>query len=400
MSQSGHTFGAAARPGMLCAYGFRLFFLFGGVYAVFAVAVWVLAFTFGWSMGPAPSQWHGHEMLFGFVAAAVAGFLLTAVPNWTGEKARTGTPLMVLGAIWLAGRMAVFPPLHFPPLFAALFDLAFFPALAAVLAPPLIRARKLRNLGFLPMFAVLFLANLLIHLEWLGLTKDSAAVGFRLSVDLIVLMIAVVAGRIVPLFTVNALRMRGRDLPIPPRPWLERAALASVVLMLAVDLALPETRTAGAVALIAAVLHGVRLARWNSRYTLDQPILWVLHLGYAWLVLGLALKGVWFLTGFAIALAWIHALTLGCFGIMILGVTTRVALGHTGRQLMVAPPIVRAYQLLAVAALVRVFGPALAGALYLPSVILAGILWMAAFGTFLWIYVPILLSPRPDGRPG
>jgi uncharacterized protein involved in response to NO len=209
-------------------------------------------------------------------------------------------------------------------------------------------------------------------------------------------MIAVVGGRIIPAFTQNAVRRRDPAFAIAAG-WLDLVAVGLTVLILLVDLAAPETPAAGAIAAAGAAAHAARLARWRGDRTLGQPILWVLHLGYGWLVVGLALKAAWFLTGAPYAAAWLHALTAGCFATMILAVASRASLGHTGRPIVAAPLTVAAYVALTAAAVIRVAAP-LAGS---PAALtLAGVLWTAAFIAFLGVYAPILLRPRADGRPG
>ncbi|HYD29518.1 MAG TPA: NnrS family protein [Azospirillaceae bacterium] len=381
------------------AYGFRPFFLLGGLQALLTVAVWVLAVTGHLGAALPPASWHGHEMVFGFAITAVAGFLLTAVPNWTGSVGLSGRGLAALVALWLAGRLAVVPGIGVPEATAAVVDLAFLPALALALASPLVRARKLRNLVFLPILAVLWVANLLIHLEWLGWTA-TAATGLLLAINLVLVMIAVIGGRIIPLFTQSGLRQAGVEVTIAPRPILDRLALGALIAMAAVDLVLPDGIAAGMAALAAAGLHGARLAGWRGGRTLGRPILWVLHVAYLWLPLGLALKGIWFLAAPAFAAGWLHALTVGAIGTIILGVTTRVALGHTGRPLVVARPIALAYGFVTLAAVARVVASGLGGAAYEAGLMLSGGAWVAAFSLFLWVYVPILLAPRADGRPG
>lgn len=391
---------ARTRPALL-AGGLRPFFLLAGLQAVVTVAVLVTALHAGtWPADALPlTRWHGHEMLLGLVAAAIAGFLLTAVPGWTGREPYAGAPLAALALLWLAGRLALAPGVPLPGWLAAAVDLAFFPALAVALATPLIRAGQARNLGFLAILAGLFLANLGFHLS----ARGGVALPFDpllATVDLIAVLVAVVGGRIVPAFTLNALAARGVGTAVRPKPWLDRLAIAALVLVLAGDLVFPATAAAGVLAGAAALLHAWRLTRWQGHRTLHTPLLWVLHLGYAWLPAGLALKATWLLTGAPPAANWLHALTAGCFATMILAVMTRAALGHTGRALVAPRPMVAAYLLLTAGALMRVLAPALAPGAYLAAVGLAGTLWGLAFALFVVVYAPILLGARVDGKPG
>jgi uncharacterized protein involved in response to NO len=387
---------------VLFSYGFRPFFLLAGLSALYILALWLNVLTSGtWPVDAVPAMsWHAHEMLFGFVGAAVAGFLLTAVPNWTGMPRLQGWPLVGLTALWLAGRIAVSPVIGAPSPVLALVDLAFFPALGTALALPLIRAGKWRNIVFLLLLALMFTANLLFHLEWLGGTEDTARQGIALAAGIVLLMVSVIGGRIVPNFTVNALRRTRPDIAISARPWLDRTALIATAAMIPLDLIIPGSAAAGGVALIAAVAHGVRLSGWHGAKTFDTPILWILHVGYGWIVVALGLKAIAVLTGAGFASAWLHALTIGGFSTMILGVMSRATLGHTGRPLVLSGWTVAAYVTLTVAAAIRTVAPALPGNFYLPAVDTAGLLWVVAFALFVMVYAPMLLRPRIDGAEG
>lgn len=381
-------------------YGFRPFFLLAGLSAVIVMAVWLIVLHTGvWPQGElAAHLWHGHEMLFGFVAAAIAGFLLTAVPSWTGQRGFSGTPLMVLTAVWLAGRLIM--PMHaqLPPWFIAFADLAFFPVVGFLLVPSLLRGKS-KNLIFMIFLAVLFGANLIFHIALAHGDPGLASYGLLLGINTILLIIAIIGGRIVPAFTLSAVRRTDDSFTITPVPALDHAAIASILLVLVTDLLWPYSPAAGWLALLAAALHAVRLARWKTLRGLGEAIVWILHVGYAWVIIGLALKGLFLLTGMLYASAWLHALTTGAFASMIMAVMTRAALGHTGRPLVAPPLIVIGYVLITLAAIVRVAGPVLPG-VYLQIITLSGLLWTAAFALFLVVYTPILLRPRLDGKPG
>jgi uncharacterized protein involved in response to NO len=387
-------------PGALFAYGFRPFFLLAGVQAITAMAVWLAALHgMPWpASGPGAIAWHGHEMIFGFVAAALAGFLLTAVASWTGQRGFAGMPLVVLTAFWFGGRIAMAPGLGVPPLLAAAIDLAFLPALALAVAPSMIRAGNVRNFPMLAFPALLLVANLIFHVSHLGVRLDID--GATLAVDTVLLMVTLVGGRIVPAFTGNALRRRDPDTRVAPFGWIDRAAIVAVIAVLVVDVSMPGARVAGVVALAACVLHAWRLSRWRGWQTRDMPIAWILHVAYAWIPIGLGLKGLWLVWQMQVASGWLHALTSGAFATMIMAVMTRASLGHTGRPLVVATPIVIAYVLLTLAAATRVLAPAIAPAMSMASWTIAGALWTVAFALYLAVYAPILCSPRVDGRPG
>jgi uncharacterized protein involved in response to NO len=380
----------------LFADGFRPFFLLAGLSAVLNLAVWLAVLAFdGWQGAPLePMRWHMHEMLFGFVAAAIAGFLLTAVPNWTGRPAFEGPPLVALVVLWIAGRLVLVSGVPVPTPIAAAVDLAFFPALIATVLPALTHAGNRRNYPIALLLALLTTANLLCWLEVLGLTGGTFDVGVLLALDIVLLLVSVIGGRIVPAFTANALKRRNVTVTITPLPWLDRAAIGSVVALLVLDLVAYGSLLTGLVALAAGIVHAVRLGRWQGSKTLGEPILWILHAAYAWIPIALVLKGGWIGLDLWGGRLWVHALTIGAFSGMILAVTTRAALGHTGRPLVAARPIALAYALIMLAAVVRVFGPVVLPTAYMTTVWLAGAAWIGAFALFLVVYTPMLLRPR------
>lgn len=386
-------------PGWLAVlgYGFRPFFLLAGLHASLAVPLWIANLH-----GSGPLQtalpalaWHAHEMLFGFVAAAAAGFLLTAVPSWTGHRGYAGAPLAGLVLLWLAGRLAMSWPSGLPPPWAALVDLAFLPALALMLLPALIRSGNRRNLAFIVLLALLFTSNLQFHFG-----AQTASEALRLGINVMLLMVSLIGRRVLPAFTAAGLRGLGRDAQIGRHPLLDRAALLAVAGVLIIDLLAPGGATAALTAAVAALLLAAQLLRWQGHRCLDIPLLWILHAAYAWLPVSLALKAAT-LAGLPIAAnAWLHALTAGAMATMIIGIMSRAALGHTGRPL-IAPAAMRvAYLSLTTAALTRVFGPLLYASAELAWLALSAALWSLAFGLFVIVYAPILCRPRVDGRPG
>ncbi|MGQ9371227.1 NnrS family protein [Azospirillum sp. ST 5-10] len=398
-----HAVDRPARPALptLFHYGFRPFFLLAGLSAPALVGLWlaVLGGLVPMDGAVAPVSWHAHEMLFGFAGAAIAGFLLTAVPSWTASTALSGAPLAALVALWLAGRVASLPA--FAAGWAATaVDLAFLPAVGLALAVPLVRAGKARNTAFLALLALMTAGNLLIRLEWLGVPAGSEAQGRALAIGVVLMMIAVIGGRIVPAFTRNALRARGDATAVAVPSALDTAALALTAAVVAVDVVLPASAAAGALALAAALAHAVRLARWRGDRTLHDPLLWILHVGYAWVPVALGLKAAWLLGDVAVGTAWLHALTAGSFATMILAVMSRATLGHTGRPLTAPRATAVGFVLLTLAAVARVVAPVLPGVAYTDGLAAAGLLWTAAFVLFLVDYAPILLRPRADGRPG
>lgn len=386
----------------LFSYGFRPFFLLAGLYAIAPMATVYWAFTTGtWPERAIPLfTWHGHEMLFGFAATAIAGFLLTAAPTWTNTKAVSGPALIGLVAIWFVGRVVFSPWVQTADIVLLVSSVAFFPALALIVAIPLARTRSYRNLPFVLLLMILFLADVAFHARRFGWIGGELVDGLRLAVNAIMLMIVVVGGRIIPAFTRNALVSLGRDSSMRSQRTVDIASIASVIGVLLGDVLAIDSRVTAPLAAICALLLLLRLSGWGALRVLDIPLLWVLHLGYLWLVVALTLKAFWIFGGFGWATNWMHAFTAGAFGTMILGVMTRVALGHTGRPLRVSPIVALAYALISVAALARVFGPWFAQSHYTSVLAVSIAAWIAAFMIFLVIYIPILLQPRVDGKLG
>jgi uncharacterized protein involved in response to NO len=383
------------------AYGFRPFFLAAGLFAVLAIGAWAWVLLSGSAtFGALPVHlWHGHEMLFGFVGAAVAGFLLTAVPGWTGSRGFAGAPLLVLTAVWLVGRVAFAAAglLPWPAIAGA--ELCFLPLLAFLIGRALLRERN-RNLPMLVIIALLWGID-----AWFleALRRGDPALASRAlatGIGIVLLLLTIIGGRIVPSFTANALRRRGIEAEIRSRTPVETVVIGAMSLAVLVDALFPRHWAAGLVAAIAATAQAIRLAGWRSLRILDEPIVWVLHAAYAWLPLGLALKAVHLLAGAGWATHWQHALAIGAAATMILAVMTRAALGHTGRPLVVTRAIAAAYALLLGAALARVFGPAVAPASYRTTIAVAAALWIAAWAIYVVVYAPILTRERADGKPG
>jgi uncharacterized protein involved in response to NO len=383
------------------AYGFRPFFLVAGLYAVASLAAWLWLYRNGSMPLPAlpPQYWHGHEIIFGFIGAAIAGFLLTAVPSWTGSRGFAGLPLVILVALWLFGRIVFSLGQQVPVVLLACGELAFVPGLMLAMAPSLLRAAN-RNWPMLVLLAAFWIADVFFIV---GMTSNDAMMSRTAMVaglDVVLILITIVGGRIVPAFTGNALRAGGAQVKLRSTTAVERLVLLSMVGIAVCDVLLPNHPVTVAIVACAAALHVWRLAGWYGWRTGKQPIVWVLHVAYLWLPLGLALKAAWLAGSFGWAAHWVHALGGGAAGMMILAVMSRAALGHTGRPLRAHTSIAIAYGLLALSILVRVFGPLVLPLGYAIIVLAAGLLWITAFTIYLVVYTPILLRPRVDGKPG
>lgn len=376
------------------ARGFRPFFLLGALYASFSIFVWS-GFYAGWtaplSVFSDPVFWHAHEMVYGFVMAIVAGFLLTAVANWTGGAPARQIHLAALCLLWLAGRLAVNTDI-LPLATAAVVDCAFLPALAVSLAIPLLRSRSRRNFVFLGLLSLLFACNAAFYL-----TENMTALYVALLV--VLSMISLIGGRVIPAFTVAALRRSGREGFQTDQPKKDILALASLfTLILCTVLIGPDHALTGGVALLSSFIHALRMRVYHTRLVWRDPMLWILHLGYGWLVAALFLMSLAGVSLVPLTIA-LHAATAGAIGSMTIGMMCRVALGHTGRNLIASKMTVFMFVLIQGAAFLRIFGP-----LFMPDahpvwVTVSGILWGAGFGSYALFYGPVLWSPRPDGRP-
>ena len=374
----------------LFSYGFRPFFLAAALWSAIGILLWV-RFIFDGGSLPADIggiDWHVHEMLYGYVAAAIAGFLLTAIPNWTGRLPVCGLPLAALALLWLAGRVAMFMPAS---MLTAAIDIAFLATLAAVAVREIVAGKNWRNLRVLGVLGVLLLGNIVWHVELLR--TGSGDYGMRIAIAAVVMLITLIGGRIVPSFTRNWLvRMNPGRLP-QPFSRFDAVTLAAGALALLCWIALPSGPVTGAALTAAGVLHAVRLARWaGDRTTADRLVL-VLHTAYAFIPAGFLLLGAALLWPQIIAAsAGIHAWTAGAVGLMTLAVMTRATLGHTGRPLAASPATQVIYLCALLAALLRVTA-ALGGWLDLTHI--AGVAWVAAFGGFVVVYGPLLIARPP-----
>lgn len=380
------------------AKGFRPFFLLAAMFAASILPLW-LAVLAGWiSVGGYldPTTWHAHEVLYGFAGAVIAGFLLTAVGNWTKRETAVGFPLLALVLLWLAGRFSMQFAHRLPLGVAAAIDVAFFPALGVVLARPLIASANRRQFVMLAVLGLLTLANAAIHLDALGVLPYVRRQALVFSVDVVVLLCLVIAGRVFPMFTRNA---TGAEW-ISSYPKLDAAAILGMAVLAFADAFAPAHRYGAVWAGIVAFLAAARAIRWGALQSLRHPLLWILHLGYAWIVVGLALRAMAGWTNAVAPAAALHALTVGGIGCLTLGMMARVSLGHTGRLLEAPRSAIVAFVLLGVAAAVRVVMPMLAPRFYMASLVVAGSLWATAFALFLVGYGRILTSPRVDGKAG
>lgn len=383
----------AAAPAFLRG-GFRPFFLGGAAWAVIALTLWLMALA-GILTLPSlfePLAWHRHEMLFGFVGAVIAGFLLTAIPNWTGRLPIAGPPLAGLFGLWFAARLAILFSAQAGALAAALLDSGFYLVLAALAAREVLAAKN-RNVPIVILVLLLGTASALDHAGAAGIIGDPD-IGMRGGIALVVLMISMIGGRIVPSFTRNWMQKQGLSRRLPGQPGrFDLGVIAVTAAALACWIAAPSVSWGGVALLAAGALQAARLARWGGLRAIRDPLVFILHVGYFWIPAGLMLLGA-SLAGVSIpASAAIHALTAGAMGTMILAVMTRASLGHTGRELKASAATVLLYVFVTLGAALRVAAP-LGLIDYTLGMEAAALAWAAAFIIFLAAYGPILARPR------
>ena len=379
---------------MFWSYAFRPFFLLNGLFAVISVSIWIMALHgFGSAILPVDSvMWHAHEMMVGFAMAAIAGFVLTAVATWTERPPLSGAPLGVLVAAWLAGRIAMLFSEILAGWVVAAIDLVFPVLLCVFVGREIVGGRSRRNYPIIFMVALLAILNLGYHL-------GAERIAIYLLIHLVLLLITVIAGRIVPSFSANWLRARGQAKLPANNVDLDRATIVlTIVTGIAASL-WPVSTVTGYLALLAGVLHALRLSGWRGFATVSEPLLFVLHVAYAWLPIGYLMTAASILGAWFPSTAALHALTMGGVGGMILAVTTRVALGHTGRPLHAARLTVMGYWALMLAVIVRVLGPVVAGS-GLALIDLSAFGWILTFAIFSWVYWPVLTRPRVDETQG
>lgn len=375
--------------------GYRLLFGAGALWAALVVALWVGAFGGRWTLptATAPLAWHQHEMLFGYLGAVIGGFVSAAMPNWTGRPTVTGWRVAAVVALWLAARLAILFSATVPPLVGAALDILYLILLLAYAAHEIFVSGN-RNKPILIVLFLFAVACALDHAAMMGAIADPM-LGMRMGLALILLLISLIGGRIIPAFTRNWLMRQGRgdDLPTLPNRF-DLAVIGATALALAAWIAGPASPVAAGLLIGAGALHAVRLARWAGLKALRDPLVFVLHLSYAWLPAGLILLGCAMLHPLLPVSSAIHALGAGAMGAMTLAVMTRATRGHSGRPLEADGATVLIYILVHLGALLRVIAPLLPFD-YLLVIAVAGGLWAAAFLLFLLVYVPMAVRPAP-----
>ena len=373
--------------------GFRPFYLLASLFSAFSVLLWAAQFsgyfTTAYLQGPTG---HGHEMLFGYTTAVIAGFLLTAVHTWTNQPTPSGLPLMALVALWVCGRVLVLTPFVMT---TALVNAAFPVVVAVAIGIPLLRSGNVRNYFFIGLLLLMSVLTLAPHLALQGRFELSSRLILQLGLDVVLFIMVTMGGRVIPMFTNNGVTGANATRNV----FVEKLALGTVIILFTADLLQLSPIIIALITLIGALAHAVRLALWKPWRTLATPLVWILHAAYAWIVTHLALRGLSALQLLPGSYAT-HALTVGAIGGLTLGMMTRTARGHTARPLIADGFELAMFLLIQVAAIVRVFGGIASPGLYMKSIQLSALLWATAFGLYAVRYWPVLTRPRLDGKPG
>ncbi len=384
--------------------GFRPFFLSGAFYALLVLCLWILTLTgyLEYDSYIAPSLVHGHEMLFGFGVAAIAGFILTAMPNWTNTSPLSGLPLASLYSLWFLGRLSLWVGTSIPFAILAAIDLLFLPVLAIVTARVLYKAGNKKNLMLPGVFLILALCNLFFYLSEMAVVEISSRTILEASISILLLLITIIGGRIVPAFTRNALQQRGVIVDVSAPTKVSMICILGTALMVLGDLFVSSDwpEFFAIYCLVLALAHLIRLYFWKGWLTHRDPLLWSMHLGYLWIPVGLALKSYGL---YEYGYFWegaLHALTTGAIASTVLVVMIRAGLGHSGSPLVSNTLLTSALVSVTFAAIFRVAQSVYEGPLSVPILHLSGLLWTIAFGFYVIHFLPIMLKPRADGKPG
>ncbi len=377
----------------LFSFGFRPFFLGGSIIAAVLPLVTALALAGGipWNGGVNIIAWHGHEMIYGFIAAIAAGFILTAVPNWTGRLPMTGARLGFLAGLWLAGRLAMLVSDMPGGVAVALIDASFLFALDLFLWREVLAGKNWRNAPVCILILLLAVGNAVWHVQMIN---GGGVLGLHFGIAVMAVMLALIGGRVTPSFTRNWLAKAGREAGIAPFAMLDKLAVGALVIGVVLWLFMPENAATGFALLGAGALHFIRLLRWRGWRCAAEPLVVILHMGYFWLAFGIVLLGISVLAPATLpATAALHALTAGAMGVMTLAVMTRATLGHTGRALSADAPTLVIYGLVNLGAALRVAAPFLPMP-YTSAITVSSLIWSGAFALFAAVYGRYLLAPR------
>lgn len=380
--------------------GFRPFFSGAALYALVAMLVWMTLTAFDWQWpyaGPSPVIWHAHEMIFGYGMAVVAGFLLTAVKNWTGVQTLHRMPLLLLFLLWLAGRVLVFLGESVPLAMTAFVDCLFAVLLTIAVSLPIVKVKQWKQFGILSKLVLLLASNLLFYAGAMNLVDGGVRAGLYSGLYLLIALIFVMGRRVMPFFIEKGV---GYEVALKNRNWLDISSLVVFLFFWLADILAPDSLPVALSAIGLLVLHSIRLAGWHTPGIWRRPLLWVLFVGYASIIFGFALKAAVYFLGISPFLS-LHAFAVGGIGMITLGMMARVTLGHTGRDVFNPPAILNwIFITFCCGALFRVLAPLLDSGHYVLWITLAQVFWIAAFSLFIIVYLPMLAQPRVDGRYG
>jgi len=383
-------------PPVFLSYAFRSMFFFAGLYGVGSISWWVSIYFFGFGTPPISMDsisWHGHEMVFGFLIPCVVGFLLTAVGSWAKRPPVSGTPLGFLLLFLIVGRLGMSFSLYINPFILMILDSIFLAWAGFLFAKEVILGKDQRNYKLAILMGGLLLANVIFHLETTQLLEFPPRFGLRVSIGLVLMILLTIAGRIIPNFTKNWLLKQNSEASNLPVAFNQYDKLVMIISFLFLLRWLWEPRDAytGYFALIVGVLHLFRLNRWKSLKTVQDPFIFILHLGYLWIALSFFMIGVSNLWGVVVFGSIIHSLTIGSFSLMIVAVGSRAALGHTGRELKIGNAMGVCYFLILLTAVFRM--SANTAGFYNELIMISAFFWVLGLGIFLFVYFPVLTKP-------
>ena len=380
--------------------GFRPFFLAAGIFSIVAMAIWMASFIYSFDFafsGIAPHLWHAHEMMFGYVMAVVAGFLLTAIKNWTGEEVLRGTALAYLFSLWLVARLLPLSGFDIPIIFIAAVDVSFLLLLAIACLVPVLKVKQYKQVGIISKLFLLMLCNVSFYLGVMGILEEGVQWGLYSAMYMIIALVLVMMRRVMPMFIKNGV---DGDVTLKNYAWIDLSSLVLLVALWISDVFTDYDQVTAILATSLAVLHAIRLSGWYTNKVWSKPLVWILVIAYVFIILGFALTAAVVFFGVSPFIAT-HAFTVGGIGLVTIGMMSRVSLGHTGRSVF-EPPAVVFWSLLAMvlAVIVRVVFPLFNMDLYIYWIGISQVLWIIAFAIFIYVYAPMFLTARIDGRDG
>ena len=380
--------------------GFRPFFLAAGVFSILAMAIWMANYVFSVEFafsGVSPGLWHAHEMMFGYVMAVVAGFLLTAIKNWTGEEVLRGKALAFLFLLWLLARLLPLSGFILPVELIGVVDVAFLFFLTVACLRPVLKVKQYKQIGIISKLFLLMLCNVAYYLGLMGVIAEGVQWGLYSALYMVIALVLVMMRRVMPMFIQNGI---DGDIKLKNHAWVDYSSLVLLVALWLSDVFTEYDNLTAIFSAVLALLHTLRLAGWYSNKIWSKSLVWILVVAYAFFILGFALKALSIMSDISPFLS-VHAFTAGGIGLLTIGMMSRVSLGHTGRNIFQPPTIIFwSFTVLLLAVIVRVIFPLFNMELYVYWIGISQLLWIIAFAIFVAVYAPMLLSARVDGRDG